>query len=77
MRRSILVVALVMLAVIQAVPYGANHTNPPVRVEPPWDSERTLGNEPDRVGRCSDSERTADLVPKAVVEVVVADDVLA
>ena len=42
MRRcSILVVALVMLAVVQAVPYGANHTNPPVRVEPPWDSERT------------------------------------
>jgi hypothetical protein len=41
MRRSILVVALAMLAVIQAVPYGANHTDPPVRVEPPWDSERT------------------------------------
>ena len=41
MRRSILVVALVMLGVIQAVPYGGNHTNPPVRVELPWDSERT------------------------------------
>ena len=41
MRRSILVVALVMLGVIQAVPYGGNPTNPPVRVEPPWDSERT------------------------------------
>jgi hypothetical protein len=41
MRRSILVVALAMLAVIQAVPYGVNHTNPPVRVGPPWDSERT------------------------------------
>lgn len=41
MRRSILVVALVMLGVIQAVPYSGNHTNPPVRVELPWDSERT------------------------------------
>lgn len=41
MRRSILVVALAMLAVVQGVPYGANHTNPPVRVEPPWESERT------------------------------------
>jgi hypothetical protein len=41
MRRSVLLVALALLAVIQAVPYGANHTNPPVRLEPPWDSERT------------------------------------
>ena len=38
---SPLVVALVLLIVIQAVPYGGPHTNPPVRVEPSWDSERT------------------------------------
>jgi hypothetical protein len=36
-----LVLALVLLIVIQAVPYGGPRTNPPVRVEPLWDSERT------------------------------------
>lgn len=39
MRRSILVVALAMLGVIQAVPYGANHANPRFGSSPPWDSE--------------------------------------
>ncbi len=39
--RSLLVLAVASLAVMQAVPYGADHTNPPVRVEPPWDSEQT------------------------------------
>jgi nitrogen regulatory protein P-II 1 len=38
---------------------------------------RGFGNESDRIGRHSDAEPTADLVPKAAVEVVVADDVLA
>lgn len=33
--------ALFLLA--QAVPYGRNHTNPPARVEPSWDSQRTRG----------------------------------
>jgi hypothetical protein len=32
--------ALVALA-MQAVPYGRNHANPPVRQEPAWDSPRT------------------------------------
>lgn len=41
MRWFALLGALVLLGVMQALPYGANHTNPPVRVEPPWDSERT------------------------------------
>ncbi len=41
MRRSLLALARALLGVMQAVPYGANHTNPAVRVEPPWDSERT------------------------------------
>jgi nitrogen regulatory protein PII len=35
------------------------------------------GNESDRTAHHLDAEYTADLVPKAVVEVVVADDVVA
>ena len=41
MWRFSLLVVLAVLVVMQAVPYGANQTNPPVRVEPGWDSERT------------------------------------
>ncbi len=32
---------LILIAVIQLVPYGGNHTNPPVIAEPAWDSART------------------------------------
>ena len=36
--------ALVVLgAAIQLIPYGHNHTNPPVRQEPAWDSPATWG----------------------------------
>ena len=35
-------VALVLaFAVIQLVPYGRDHANPPVTLEPPWDSQAT------------------------------------
>lgn len=35
-------VALAVLAVlIQIIPYGHNHTNPPVVQEPNWDSQQT------------------------------------
>lgn len=30
-----------MFALMQLVPYGRAHTNPPVIAEPPWDSPRT------------------------------------
>ena len=30
-----------LLAVIQVVPYGRDHTNPPVTAEPAWDSAET------------------------------------
>lgn len=30
-----------LLLVMQVVPYGRNHTNPPVRQEPAWDSATT------------------------------------
>ncbi len=36
-----LLVTIVLFALIQLVPYGRNHTNPPVRQEPVWDSPRT------------------------------------
>jgi hypothetical protein len=39
--RGILVVAVLLLVAIQVVPYGRRHTNPPVRVEPRWDSAGT------------------------------------
>jgi mono/diheme cytochrome c family protein len=39
--RWTLVAGVVLLVVIQAVPYGRDHTNPPVRAEPNWDSPRT------------------------------------
>lgn len=39
-RWAILAGVLVALA-IQAVPYGRNHANPPVRQEPAWDGPRT------------------------------------
>jgi len=44
MRRFLLIVLFVMLAVglgIQAVPYGRQHTNPPVVAEPNWDDPQT------------------------------------
>lgn len=30
-----------LLLVIQLVPYGRAHTNPPVVTEPPWDTPQT------------------------------------
>lgn len=44
MKKSIVWVLIGVLAialVIQAVPYGHDHTNPPVQMEPGWDSEST------------------------------------
>lgn len=39
--RIVLVVAVVLVGVIQLVPYGRDHTNPPVVDELPWDSPQT------------------------------------
>ncbi|MDO8688708.1 MAG: heme-binding domain-containing protein [Dehalococcoidia bacterium] len=36
-----LVAMLGILLLIQLIPYGRNHTNPPVAVEPSWDSAQT------------------------------------
>ena len=32
---------LVLFVLVQAVPYGRNHSNPPVTMEPKWDSPQT------------------------------------
>ncbi len=37
----ILLIALGLFGLIQLVPYGRNHTNPPVVAEPTWDSPQT------------------------------------
>ena len=37
----IVVGLIAVFALIQLVPYGREHTNPPVRAEPSWDSKRT------------------------------------
>ena len=39
--RYVPVALLVLGLAIQLVPYGRNHTNPPVLGEPPWDSPQT------------------------------------
>ena len=39
--RKIAMWLLVVLIVIQLVPYGRNHNNPPVTKEPAWDSPNT------------------------------------
>jgi mono/diheme cytochrome c family protein len=39
--RRVLLGVIVIFLVIQAVPYGRDHANPPLRVEPAWDSKRT------------------------------------
>jgi hypothetical protein len=44
MRRAILLVVvglIVLFGLIQLVPYGRSHTNPPVVAEPPWNSPQT------------------------------------
>ena len=38
---GVVVVLVVGMLAIQIVPYGRDHTNPPVTGEPPWDSART------------------------------------
>jgi hypothetical protein len=38
---GVVVVALLGFGLLQLVPYGHNHTNPPVTAEPAWDSPQT------------------------------------
>lgn len=38
---ALLIAPIVLLLLIQLVPFGRDHTNPPVSAEPTWDSPRT------------------------------------
>jgi hypothetical protein len=38
---------VVAILILQVVPYGRRHTNPPGRVEPRWDSPTTRGLQQD------------------------------
>jgi hypothetical protein len=40
-RHRVLLALLVLFLLLQAVPYGRDHTNPPVRKEPAWQGPRT------------------------------------
>ena len=53
--------ALIVLGafvLIQLVPYGRDHTNPPVRQEPNWDSARTRQLAADACFACHSNETT-------------------
>ena len=39
--KKFLIITLLLLIAIQFIPYGKNHTNPPVIAEPKWDSPQT------------------------------------
>jgi len=39
--KRVLVTTIVLFGLIQLIPYGHRHTNPPVSAEPDWDSPRT------------------------------------
>ena len=38
---GIVIVVVVIVAALQLAPYGRDHTNPPVREEPPWQGQQT------------------------------------
>jgi hypothetical protein len=38
---AIVIVGIVLLVLIQFIPYGKDHSNPPVVSEPVWDSQQT------------------------------------
>jgi hypothetical protein len=50
------VVALAIFFVIQFVPYGRSHSNPPVTGEPSWDSPRTRALAVDACFSCHSNE---------------------
>jgi cbb3-type cytochrome oxidase cytochrome c subunit len=59
LRRALLLGVIVVVAVavaIQLIPYGRNHTNPPVRAEPPWDSPQTRAVFMRACGDCHSNE---------------------
>ena len=58
-RRVLLLVVLVAVgafAAIQLVPYGRDHTNPPITAEPAWDTRRTEALARDACFACHSNE---------------------
>ncbi|NOZ72049.1 MAG: heme-binding domain-containing protein [Chloroflexi bacterium] len=60
MKKAVIVlIALVILfAGIQLIPYGHNHTNPPVTAEPQWDSPQTQELFARACGDCHSNQTT-------------------
>ena len=47
---------IAIFVIIQFVPYGRDHTNPPVASEPPWDSPQTRQLVKDHCFQCHSNE---------------------
>ncbi len=56
----VLLAAVVLFGLIQLVPYGRDHSNPPVQQEPNWDSPRTREL---AVGACFDCHSNETIWP--------------
>lgn len=52
----LVLIVLALALLIQIVPYGHNHTNPPVAQEPPWDSPQTRELAMRACGDCHSNE---------------------
>jgi mono/diheme cytochrome c family protein len=50
--------AIALFAVIQIIPYGRSHSNPPVAAEPSWDAPRTRVLFEQACGDCHSNETT-------------------
>ncbi len=55
---KILIILVLLFAFIQLIPYGKNHTNPPIVAEPKWDSPRTQGLFYRVCGNCHSNKTT-------------------
>ncbi len=55
---KIIVIGIILLVVIQVIPYGRNHVNPKVTGEPKWDSPATRTTFMRVCGNCHSNETT-------------------
>lgn len=56
--RTVLLVALGLFVLIQLIPYGHDHSNPPVTAEPAWDSPQTRALAASACFDCHSNETT-------------------
>jgi len=56
--KTIAISSLVLFAALQLVPYGKDHTNPPIISEPQWDSPRTKELFTNACANCHSHETT-------------------